>query len=224
MTDDLALPQPQRFEPAPGRQARLARWWGRHAPSYDPMMERVERRYFPEGRQWVCGQAEGETLEVAVGTGRNLAHYPPGVRLTGVEFSEPMLALARQRAAECGIAARLLLGDAQRLEFADHSFDTVVCVVSLCAIGDDQRALAQMWRVLRPGGRLILLDHVASDRWWLRAVQAVLDVVSVPLFGEHFGRRPALRLAPLGFVVERSERSSWGMIERVVARKPAGAA
>ncbi|MBI1757678.1 MAG: class I SAM-dependent methyltransferase [Actinobacteria bacterium] len=183
-------------------------------------MTRIEGWLFPDGRQWVCGQASGDTLEVAVGTGRNLPHYPDGVRLTGVEFSPPMLELARRRAAELGVEVDLRLGDAHALELPAEAFDTVVCVVSLCAIADDRRALAEMWRVLRPGGRLLLLDHVASDRWWLRLVQAIADLVSVPLHGEHFGRRPSARLPAAGFAIERVERSKLGMMERVMARKP----
>src|SRR5204863_7331930 len=109
------------------------------------------------------GRAVGEVLEVAVGTGRNLPFYPDGTRLTGVDWSPAMLAIARQRAAALGREADLRQGDAQALDFPDESFDTVLCALGLCALPDDRRAVTEMARVLRPGGRLLLVDHVAAS-------------------------------------------------------------
>jgi ubiquinone/menaquinone biosynthesis C-methylase UbiE len=116
----------------------------------------------------------------------------------------------------------LRVGDAHRLEFADASFDTVVCTFALCAIPDERRAVAEMWRVLRPGGRLRLADHVVSTSAPVRGLQRLLEVVSVPVGGEHFRRRPLLHVRELGFVVEQEERFKLGIVERVVARKPGG--
>ena len=101
-----------------------------------------------------------------------------------------MLELARQRAAELGHPATLQHGDAHQLRFDDASFDTVVCTFGLCAIPDHTQALAEMTRVLRPGGRLILADHIRSNTTPVRAVQRLLELVTVPLGGEHFLRRP----------------------------------
>lgn len=80
--------------------------------------------------------------------------------------------------------------DAHQLEFVDASFDTVVCTFGLCAIPDDGKAIAEMRRVLRPGGILVLGDHVASPYAIVRGVQKVSELVSIPLGGEHFRRRP----------------------------------
>jgi SAM-dependent methyltransferase len=124
-------------------------------------MRFFDRTLFAESRTRVCSQADGDVLEVAVGTGLNLPLYPPGVRLTGIEWSPQMLAIARRRADEIGRTADLREADAQALPFPDAAFDTVVCTLSLCAIPDDQRAIAES-RVLKPGGRLLLLDHVPS--------------------------------------------------------------
>ena len=199
---------------------RLRRYWDQHASGYDREMAFFERVLFGGGRQWACAQAMGRVLEVAIGTGRNLAFYPPEVHLSGLEFSPAMLAIARERARELGRQLDLVLGDAQALEFADATFDTVVCTFSLCSIPDEARALAEVQRVLRPGGRLILLDHVAGEPRWVRALQWVLEHVAGPLSGgDHFLRRPITRLPSLGFAVEFSQRSKLGIVERVVARK-----
>jgi ubiquinone/menaquinone biosynthesis C-methylase UbiE len=203
------------------RARRLRRYWDKHARTYDKQMAFWERRLFGDGRQWVCAQATGDVLEVAIGTGRNLPHYPQGIRLTGVDFSPAMLQLARRQADRLGRQVDLRLGDAQALELPDASFDTVVCTCSLCTIPDERQALAEMRRVLRPGGRLLLLDHVAGTSRRVRAVQWLLEQVTRPLNEEHLLRRPLLQVQAEGFQIERAERFKLDIVERLAARKPA---
>ncbi len=200
-----------------GRDQRLRRSWDRQAERYDDQMPRMEQRWFADTRDWLCRQATGDTLEVAVGTGLNLPHYPVGLPLVGVEWSPGMLALARKRAEALGREVDLRQGDARALDLPDAAFDTVVCTFAMCGIDSPRTALAEMRRVLRPGGRLLLADHVSSTIWPLHALQLVVDVVSGPVFGERFARRPARWLPALGFTIERSERLRHGMIERLVA-------
>jgi ubiquinone/menaquinone biosynthesis C-methylase UbiE len=202
------------------RTDRLRRRWDRMSGSYDGSMTRADRRFFGDTRQWVCAQASGDVLEVAIGTGLNLPHYPEGVRLTGVEFSPGMLAIARRRAADLGRAVDLREGDAHALDLPDGAYDTVVCTFALCAIPDDRKALAEMARVLRPGGLLLLADHVAAGPRVLRAVQWLVELVSVPAAGEYWRRRPIRHVEAMGFTVERHDRFRLGIVERLAARKP----
>ncbi len=199
---------------------RRAAYWDKQAGRYDREMNFWDRHLFGDSRPWACGQAAGDVLEVAVGTGRNLSFYPDGTRLTGVDWSPAMLGLARQRAAALGREADLRQGDAQALDFPDESFDTVLCALGLCAIPDDRRAVTEMARVLRPGGRLLLVDHVAASASALRGVQWLYERITIPLAGEHFRRRPLIYLRELGFLIEESERFKLGVVERVCARKP----
>ncbi|HET6708710.1 class I SAM-dependent methyltransferase, partial [Amycolatopsis sp.] len=111
---------------------RWRRYWDRKSPGYDAEMGVWDRRLFGDSREWACGQAAGEVLEVAAGTGLNLPHYPAEVTLTGLDLSEGMLAIARDRARHLGRPVTLQVGDAHRLPFADCSFDTVVCTLGLC--------------------------------------------------------------------------------------------
>jgi ubiquinone/menaquinone biosynthesis C-methylase UbiE len=203
------------------RTQRLRRYWDRHARSYDRQMAFFERVLFGDGRQWICSKAAGDTLEVAIGSGRNLPFYPRGIRLTGIDFSPKMLQLARRRAEELGRPVDLRLGDAQALDLPDASFDTVVCALSLCAIPDEGQAIAEMKRVLRPGGQLLLLDHVAARPRLARVVQWLLERITVPPGGEHLRRRPLAQVQANGFNVEQRERSKLGIVERLAARKPA---
>jgi ubiquinone/menaquinone biosynthesis C-methylase UbiE len=180
-----------------------------------------DRHLFGGSRAWVCSQAAGDTLEVGIGTGLNLPFYGQQARLTGIDFSPDMLALARQRAARLGREADLREADALALPFPDAGFDTVVCTFTLCAVPDDRQAVAEMTRVLRPGGLLLLADHVAASAWPLRAVQRALDLVTVPLQGEHFTRRPLLHVQAQGLRVEQRERFKLGITEQLAARKAA---
>jgi ubiquinone/menaquinone biosynthesis C-methylase UbiE len=183
-------------------------------------MRFFDRVLFKDSRAWVCSRAEGETLEVGVGTGLNLPFYSGAVRLTGIDLSPAMLAIARQQASHLDHPAELREADAQALPYPDESFDTVVCTFSLCAIPDDRRAVAEMYRVLRPAGRLLLADHVAGSSWPVRAVQRLIEFVTIPTGGEHFLRRPSTLLRAQGFEIEQQERFKLGIVERVTARKP----
>jgi len=208
----------------PADQAHRDRWrryWDKHSASYDKEMRFFDRVLFGDSRPWVCSQAIGDTLEVAIGTGLNLPLYPPGIRLTGIDYSPAMLAVAKQRAHELGRDVDLREADAHALPFPDASFDTVVCTFSLCAIPDEHRAIGEMNRVLRPGGLLLLADHIAAAAWPARAVLRLLEIVTVPLQGEHFLRRPLHQIQAQGLTVERRERFKLGLTERLAARKPA---
>lgn len=198
---------------------RWRQYWDKHSASYDREMRFFDRVLFKDSRAWVCSQAVGETLEVGVGTGLNLPLYPEKVRLTGIDLSTAMLAIARHQAGLLDHPVELREADAHALPFPDASFDTVVCTFSLCAIPDDRRAVAEMKRVLRPGGRLLLADHVAGSLWPVRAVQRLLEVVTVPQGGEHFLRRPYDLVRAEGLEIERQQRFNLGIVERLAARK-----
>jgi ubiquinone/menaquinone biosynthesis C-methylase UbiE len=203
---------------------RVLRLYEKEAPKYDRQMRFFEWLLFGNGREWVCSQAEGEVLEIAVGTGRNLPYYPDGVRLSGVELSPAMLEIARTRARELGREIDLRVGDAQALEFPDESFDSVVCTLSLCTIPDDRAAVAEVRRVLRPGGRLLLLEHVRSPLLPIRTAERLLEPLMLRFEADHLTREPLEHLRAEGFAIERLERSKLGIVERVAARKPAEAA
>ena len=199
---------------------RLRESWQRYAPRYDRDIRLIERIQFGGGREWVCSQADGDVLEVAVGIGRNLPYYPPQVRLTGIDFSPAMLDIARQRATELGRAVELREADAEALPFPDASFDTVVCTLGLCGIPDDQAAIAEMYRVLRPAGRLLLLDHIDSHHRLIHYGQHLLEKLTLRMIGDYQTRRPLPLVEQAGFVIHRRERLKAGTVERLAATKP----
>jgi ubiquinone/menaquinone biosynthesis C-methylase UbiE len=200
--------------------ARVRRIQDKHASGYDRQMRFFERLLFAGGREWACSQIEGEVLEIAIGTGRNMHLYPPRVRVTGVELSPEMLALAEVRAEELATDVELRLGDAQQLEFDDRSFDTVLITFALCTIPDDRRAAAEAFRVLRAGGRLVAVEHVRSPSSAVRAGQRLIEPFSIRFEADHLTREPLDYLADIGFEIEEVKRSKWGIVERLRAQKP----
>ena len=206
---------------AAGREtARVRRRYDTVAARYDGFIRWAEWLFFGDGRRWVCSRARGEVLELAIGTGRNLPFYPADVRLTGIELSPAMLAIARRRARALGREADLREGDAQALAFPDGQFDTVVFTLALCTIPDDRRAVAEAVRVLRPGGYLLALEHVRSPIRPVRAVQRLLEPLAVRCEADHLLREPLDHVRAAGLLVEHLERRKWGIVERLAARKP----
>ena len=134
----------------------------------------------------------------------NLDSYPEDVTITGVDLSPAMLEHARRRAAGSGRKVTLQVGDAHELKFPDASFDTVVCTFSLCAIPDERRAIAEMWRVLRPGGQLRFFEHVRAGTRGLARVQRVLDATVWPTFGGgcHTDRDTRAAIEAAGFTID----------------------
>jgi ubiquinone/menaquinone biosynthesis C-methylase UbiE len=124
-------------------RTRWHRYWDKKSRAYDKQMRFFDRHLFGDSRTWGCSQAEGNVLEVAVGTGLNFEAYPPDITLTGIDFSEAMLDIARSRATELGRTVTLQQADAHHLPFDDASFDTVVCTFGLCAIPDHTKAIAE---------------------------------------------------------------------------------
>jgi ubiquinone/menaquinone biosynthesis C-methylase UbiE len=134
------------------------------AAVYDPLSARHEEKFGAELKRKLLANARGRVLEIGVGTGLSFPHYPREVEeLVGIEPSEPMLRRARRRAAGLGREVKLVQAPAEALPFEDRSFDTVVTLAVLCSVDDPPRALAEIRRVLRPGGRFVFLEHVRAD-------------------------------------------------------------
>ena len=173
------------------------------------------------GRRWACGRARGRVLEVGIGTGANLPYYGPDVELVGMDASGAMLGQVRAKVArDARVRPGLLRADAGALPFPEASFDTVVSTYVMCCVPDLDRALREALRVLRPGGDLLLADHVVSTAWPLRLGQRAVEAVTVPTAEEHFTRRPVQRLHQLGGVqIVDSQRHTFGVMEAVHARR-----
>jgi ubiquinone/menaquinone biosynthesis C-methylase UbiE len=193
-------------------------YYNEAARSYDSWMVSFDRFMLGRGRSRMCSRARGRTLEVAVGTGANLPHYPPDVTLRGVDLSPAMLTFAERRAHALGLEVDLAVGDAQRLDFAGDQFDTVTATLLLSTVPNPRRAVEEMRRVLRPGGRLLILDFARSPLAPVRWIeQALAPLTARSRFS--LLRDPLDYLESVGFALDHVDRFRLGVIEEIVARK-----
>jgi ubiquinone/menaquinone biosynthesis C-methylase UbiE len=123
----------------------------------------MRQEFLAKHRRELLAGVSGEILEIGFGTGLNLPHYPPQVRrITAVDLSPGMHRIARERIASSGIEVDLQVGDCQNLPFENDRFDCVISSWTLCSIDDVDRAVAEIYRVLKPGGRFLFIEHGLS--------------------------------------------------------------
>lgn len=171
-------------------------------------------------RRELWSMAQGpDVLEVGVGTGANMRHWPPGVHVVGVDISPKMLARARRRAARMGIEADLREMDAERLQFPDDSFDTVVTTFVFCSVPDPVQGLREIRRVLKRDGRALLLEHVRLDIPVVGTMMDLLNPVAVRMTGANINRRTVQNVERAGLTVEEVRNKLGGLIRLIVARK-----
>ncbi len=193
--------------------------YNRIAPLYDFMETLAERRY-RNWRQRVWSLVEGpKVLEVGVGTGKNMPYYPPGVQVTGVDLSEKMLLRARRRAERMGLSVALLQMDAQVLDFPDDTFDSAVATFVFCSVPDPVRGLREIARVVRPGGRIVLLEHVRAEHPLLGRLMDLLDPLVARLMGPHINRETVENVRRAGLTLERVEDVGMGGIFKLIVAK-----
>lgn len=180
----------------------------------------MERLWFRAWRRRVWSAIEGDRiLEVGVGTGKNLPFHPKDRVVVAVDLSERMLARAKRRAAASGIPVEPTVMDVQSLAFPDGSFDTAVGTFVFCSVPEPRRGLVELRRVLRPGGKLILLEHVRADGRWAGRLLDRLDPIVSRLVGAHVNRRTVATVAESGFRLERVESLN-RLVRLIEARNP----
>lgn len=169
---------------------------------------------------WAQVSAAERVLELGAGTGKNTPYYPVGIDVTAIDISERMLVRAQRRAERLGTPVTFKVDDAQALSFSDASFDTVVATFVFCSVPDPIAGLKEAWRVLRPGGRLLLLEHVLSDKPVIRSLMRWLDPVTVRLWGAHINRETVANVRGAGFEDIQVQNLSLDVVRAISARAP----
>lgn len=188
--------------------------YNRIAPFYDLL-----DRFIPESwRREAVGLARGHVLEVGVGTGRNLSLYPAGCRVTAIDLSPAMLARARMRASRAPVPVHLLEMDVEHLAFPDRTFDTVLATFVFCSVPDPARGLAEVRRVCRPEGRVVLLEHVRSEHPLLGIMMDLLNPLARYLVGDNINRRTVAAVGAAGFHLLRVRELAGPLVKLIVAR------
>jgi ubiquinone/menaquinone biosynthesis C-methylase UbiE len=194
---------------------RVRRLYNKRAAGYDTV---ADRKALDRMRAALFSRARGAVLELGVGTGATFAHYPRDLTsLTGLDISEGMLARARTRAAALPFPVELRARDFQTLPFPAAAFDTVVSSLALCGIPDPAALFAEIRRVLRPGGRLLALEHVRPPHPLLGFAADLADPLNERFVGCHLNRRTPALLRAAGFEVRELDRRLFRALVALVA-------
>ncbi len=215
---------PKAEEASVDTKASRVRWRGpvslfgrAFAAGYDWFVRRVDQRGGAEHRRRLIEGATGEVLEIGAGTGRNLPLYRAAARVVALEPDPDMRARARHAAEGAAVPVEVVDGDAMALPFPDRSFDTVVSGLVLCTVPDPARALAEIRRVLRPGGTLRFYEHVRSADHRLARWQDRLERPWGWLGrGCHPNRDTAASVAAAGFRVSDLDEFDFRPLPRIV--------
>jgi ubiquinone/menaquinone biosynthesis C-methylase UbiE len=173
--------------------------YDRNAPFYDQMTRGSEKR-LDQFRAAMWKAVRGpRVLEVGVGTGINMPYYPVWMQITAIDLSTRMLERARHRALQLRVDVDLREADVQALPFEDASFDSVVATCVFCSVPDPVLGLRGLRRVLVPGGQLLLLEHVLSERPVIRQLMHVINPVVVRMMGANINRETVENVRKAGF-------------------------
>ena len=199
---------------------KIRQRYDRLAPWFDSLEGFLEGLIFRRLRKKLWRMAEGEhILEVGVGTGKNFGFYPEQARMTAIDFSPNMLAQAKRKQARKQLDIHLDLMDVERLYFADNSFDTVVASFVFCSVPHPRKGLKEIHRVLKPGGQLIMLEHVLSSNKFMAGVMNLLNPLVVKLVGANINRQTIKNVQACPFRQVLIDPGSSDMIKLIRAVK-----
>ena len=200
-------------------EARCKRY-DRIAPVYDLMELMNERRMRPWREKLWAQVPPVRVLEVGVGTGKNFEYHPRGARMMGIDFSPRMLGRARQRAAQLGEPIELRQMDAQAMGFPDASFDEAVATCVFCSVPDPVLGLQEVKRVVKPGGRVFLMEHMRHANPIVGRLMDVLNPLA-RLMGPDINRRTLDNVRAAGLEIEHvQDLGMGGIFKLIVARVP----
>lgn len=195
------------------------RRYDRLAPFFDLMEAPVERSRFSGWRKLLWSKVGGrDILEVGVGTGKNFSYYPVDIEIVAIDFSEKMLQRARAKARINKVRVNLRQMDVQNLEFDDNSFDTVAASFVFCSVPDAVHGLREVKRVVRDGGKVILLEHVLSDNPVVAWFMNLINPLVVPII-ENINSRTVDNVVQSGLVLDQVTDLSAGIFKLIEARK-----
>lgn len=209
--------------PLVARRAALAiaRVYDRIAPLYDWLEAPMALMGGRARRRRVIAGARGSTLEIGVGTGLNFPFYAAGVQLTAVDISGRMLARARRRGGRASGPVQFVRAAAEALPFADGVFDTVTATCVFCSVQDPVRGLAEVRRVVRSGGKVLLLEHVRPTNRVLGKLFDWLSPLTRRVIGPEINRRTEENVAAAGLGIAQVRRNGiWREIVATARERP----
>ena len=194
--------------------------YDRIAPYYEMIEAMMEGLFFKSWRKKLWSKVVGHhILEVGVGTGKNFEYYPPKAQITSIDFSPKMLKQASLKKEHKAIRVNLDLMDIQSLAFADNSFDTVIASFVFCSVPHPLKGLKELYRVCKPGGQVLLLEHMISNNSLLAKVMNFVNPIVLNLVGANINRNTLRTIKAAGFAWVIVDQQSSHIIKLIEARK-----
>jgi demethylmenaquinone methyltransferase/2-methoxy-6-polyprenyl-1,4-benzoquinol methylase len=195
-------------------------WYSR---IYDKFEQPMEQMVFKDLRSPIIGALHGRILEVGVGTGKNIPFYQPRTQVTGIDISPKMLINATQKISSFhGDRIDLKLMNVEELSFKDETFDIVLCTFVLCSVPNPIQAVQEMLRVLKPRGRLVLLEHVLSKVSLIAFLQKLVNPFIRGVFGYNIDRDTVGNVKRgKAFILMDHNLTKTDMLKLLVCEKPA---
>lgn len=196
---------------------RIKDKYNKMARSYDAVIDRLIPGAW---RRRAAGFAYGSVLEVGIGTGSNLSYYSTECQeILGVDLSCEMLRRAIEKKSLCKVPVHLKMMDVQKMSLESEIFDSVLASFVFCNVPDPEQALLECCRVLKPGGRLILLEHMSSDKMMLKRLMNWLDPLTMKLLGDHINRNTLSLVVATGFNTHVVENLFGDIVRLIVAER-----
>lgn len=193
----------------------IKRRYNRIAPVFNTMDKMVR----PSWRKEMLAKAEGEVLEVGIGTGANLPFYPSAViYVTGIDFSSKMIKLAKEEAEKAPVPVKLMEMDAEEIDFPDASFDTVFTACVFCSIPDPVQGLKEIKRVLKPGGKVLMLEHMRSEHIVLGKLMDIINPTIVRMWGANINRKTIENIQAAGLKVKQEKQLMGSIVRELTLR------
>ena len=195
---------------------KIRKRYDRVSKIYDIFEQPMEVMSLKKWRLEVTRELRGKVLEVGVGTGKNISYYPDNVDTTAIDFSMGMLEKAREKAKQLNKKVELIQMDAQNMDFPDNTFDMVFTTCVFCYVPDPVNGLLEIKRVCKPDGKIIMIEHVRSEKKVMGLVMDIFNPIIVNLYGANINRRTVSNVKKAGFTKVEVTNLTSDIVKKIV--------
>lgn len=195
---------------------KIRKRYDRVSKIYDIFEQPMEVMSLKKWRLEVTRELRGKVLEVGVGTGKNISYYPDNVDITAIDFSMGMLEKAREKAKQLNKKVELIQMDAQNMDFPDNTFDMVFTTCVFCSVPDPVNGLLEIKRVCKPDGKIIMIEHVRSEKKVMGLVMDIFNPIIVNLYGANINRRTVSNVKKAGFTKVEVTNLTSDIVKKIV--------